>query len=261
MFYDGLLRAIYSTYFMPLTRIFSVFLLGILLIGVVGISRAQEALPAIAIAIPALADSIEEGSIICTYGDGFIPCNSPYAENIFGVVTTEPLIEIADSGLENPISVVQDGQVNLRVSTSNGIIFRGDRLTTSNTPGVAQKALKNGPILGFARQDFAPEDATEIGTIVASIDFEGRGYGFGEISSQLDSVPTFLRALIAGAVAIITIILSFMSFKRATQSGIEAIGRNPLAKGSIQVSLITNYAITAVFAFLGLVAAYIIVVL
>ena len=222
---------------------------------------AQDALPAIAISIPALENEVEDSSVICTYGDTYIPCSSPHAINMFGIVTAEPLIQIEDGNIENPISVVQNGQVNVRVSSVNGPIVVGDRLTSSNIPGVAQKATEDGPMLGYARQSYSSDDPNATGTILVTLDFDGEGNALSQAKHSLDSVPTFLRALLAGIVVLITFSLSLWNFKHASQSGIEAIGRNPLAKNSIQLGLITNYITTAVFAFLGLVAAYVIVVI
>ncbi|MBI2020028.1 SH3 domain-containing protein [Candidatus Daviesbacteria bacterium] len=57
------------------------------------------------------------------------------------------------------------GQIDVKVSTENGPIKVGDRLTTSNTPGVAMKATKPGQIVGRALAAYEESDPTKIGKI------------------------------------------------------------------------------------------------
>ena len=53
------------------------------------------------------------------------------------------------------------GQIQTKVSTVNGAIHRGDRITTSNIPGTGEKATKAGQIIGVALEDFDPNNSSQ----------------------------------------------------------------------------------------------------
>ena len=64
---------------------------------------------------------------------------------------------MGDSGLYDSSGkrlVALAGRVSTKISAENGAIARGDKLTYSNTPGVAVKAIAEGPTVGIALEDF-----------------------------------------------------------------------------------------------------------
>jgi F0F1-type ATP synthase membrane subunit c/vacuolar-type H+-ATPase subunit K len=70
-----------------------------------------------------------------------------------------------------------------------------------------------------------------------------------------------LRYLLAFLIAIIAFVLGFIYFGRVVRVGIEAIGRNPLARRMIQITMLFNILITIVIVLAGLLIAYLILVL
>lgn len=69
------------------------------------------------------------------------------------------------------------------------------------------------------------------------------------------SVQIF-RFIAAGMVIIICFIIGFFTFTRSVPKAIEAIGRNPLARTTILISMILNLGLTALVVIVGLVAAF-----
>jgi len=115
--------------------------------------------------------------------NGVKKSTTPYDKNILGVVSTKPGLVIGDTeGAESgsPTFVALSGRVLVRVSTENGPIQKGDMLTSSSIPGVAMKATKAGPIIGFALTSYEGE---EIGTAIV---FVNTTYSHGvELASLL----------------------------------------------------------------------------
>jgi hypothetical protein len=80
------------------------------------------------------------------------------------------------------------------------------------------------------------------------------------------TVPIFepiesLRYLLAIAIILISFTLGMIYFGRASRAGIEAIGRNPLAKKVIQFTVLLNISLTIIIILVGLGIAYLILVL
>jgi len=94
----------------------------------------------------------------------------PYDPAIAGVYSTRPALLIGDTdngqdgigiGGSGDINMKNDsvplalaGRVAVKVNNENGVIHRGDYLTSSSTAGVAMKATRPGNCLGIAMEDF-----------------------------------------------------------------------------------------------------------
>jgi hypothetical protein len=82
--------------------------------------------------------------------------------------------------------------------------------------------------------------------------------GFGE---ALQAPLGALRYLIAGFITLISFFFGFRFFASTSRSGVEAIGRNPLASKSILLSVVINTSITISIMLLGVAIGYMILVL
>lgn len=217
---------------------------------------------------------LKDGMIISSTGDGLKKSKSPYDAGMVGVIISNPTIVIHPQ-TDKTKAVISGGDNLVLVNKKNGNIKKGDFITSSDIPGVGQKAISNGYVVAIALDDFPKSgDNSSEGLIKASInihfDFiQGSAVGLGGLDqigqSLLNRVsnPTefvkLSRYLIAALVAIIAILLAFFSFARSVRNGIEAMGRNPLARASIQRGMIINAFLTAVIALFGLAAAYLII--
>lgn len=222
---------------------------------------AQDLMPGIAISInTGINLATETGLLVCQDEAVYKLCDQENTGKVVGITTLEPDIQIESSQNSNQTFVVQSGTAFIKVSENNGPVLANDLLTTSNTPGVAQKANDDSDSV-FA---IAVEDADKnTGTVVASIQLSPAvgTSRFEGVRQGLDSIPTFLRALLAALVVVTTFVIAALSFKKTSQASMEALGRNPLAKSSIQAGLLINTIATAAFAFVGLAAGYVIIIL
>lgn len=82
-----------------------------------------------------------------------------YQRDLIGIITTEPGLTLGQTA-ENAYGVALVGRVPVKVTTKNGTIKAGDVLTSSDTPGVAMKAVQAGPAIGKALEDMNPDSVT-----------------------------------------------------------------------------------------------------
>lgn len=90
-----------------------------------------------------------------------VKTETAYADNIFGVVSTNPGVELSDISESNgstelihPKPIALTGRIPTKVSTENGNIATGDYLTSSSTPGIAMKATHAGYVIGQALENY-----------------------------------------------------------------------------------------------------------
>ncbi len=70
------------------------------------------------------------------------------------------------SDADNPLPLALNGRVLIKVSNANGDIHVGDKLTSSNIPGVAMKATEEGPAIAIAMGDYT---SSEVGTVMGFV--------------------------------------------------------------------------------------------
>lgn len=218
-----------------------------------------------------LNDDVQNGDIICVYEQGLAKCSQEYDSALFGVYTTNPAVVMEDSEIENGKPVVREGLAQVRVNGQGGAIANGDLITTSLTAGIGMKATSNGYVLGMALDDYNPgsaEDTTTIQVLVnihPATTISGARGNLIQFIRRGAAVPVFqplesLRYLLAIIIILISFTLGLIYFGRASRAGIEAIGRNPLAKRVIQLTVFLNIVLTLVIVLVGLAIAYLILV-
>lgn len=214
----------------------------------------------------------QEGDLICAYKDGNRRCNVEYDPSIFGVISDNPSAGVEDTELPNAKNVLTSGVVKVRVSSINGNIAENDLVTSSQTPGVAQLATKNGYVLGAAQEPYQSSNSSEVGEISVAINIHPAAGLAGARSDLLQGLrqglaaPVFepldsFRYLLAALVIVIAFALGLIYFGKVARAGIEAIGRNPVARRMIEFSVIMNIVLTIIVVLIGLALAYLILVL
>lgn len=233
---------------------------------------AQTASVGVAVPIPLEGEGIENGMVVCEGETSFILCEIPYTTGILGVITDQPMMAFESEVLEGEERlVVSSGKARVLVRAVNGEISPGDSITTSEIPGVAQLATTNGYVLGTALEGFAPTNPDEQALIevVLNIHSEVRSGVSGSLLSLLASglsAPTTapleaLRYALAAFLVVVSFTLGFVYFGRVAKSGVEALGRNPLAGRMIQISVLLHITITIAIVLVGFGSAYLILVL
>lgn len=251
-------------------------LLFVLALGFTALSfkevRAQLTSSGFAVSIPLEDADTTEGDIVCSYDEGFSRCDTEYDSSMYGVITESASVSVEDTELENSRLVLTSGVATVNVTNANGAIEEGNFITSSETPGVGQKATRNGYVLGTAMEDFEPDSPDEVGQIQVTISIHpaagltGPGSNLLQFIREGLAVPLFeplesLRYLLAVLMVLISFTLGMVYFGRSSRAGIEAIGRNPLAKRVIQLTVFLNIVLTIVIVLVGLGIAYLILVL
>jgi hypothetical protein len=235
------------------------------------IVSAQLSSSGIAISTPIADTNVQDGDIICTYELGNQLCNSDYDTAIYGVVSDNPAAAVVDDELADARLVITSGITTVRVDSSNGNIAEGDFVTTSDRAGIGIRADRNGYVLGMALEGYESGDTNAVGRIQVMVNIHPTGALTGSRGNLLQfireglAVPVFnpvesLRYLLAVAIVLISFTLGMIYFGRASRAGIEAIGRNPLAKRVIQLTVVMNITLTIVIVLVGLAIAYLILI-
>lgn len=231
----------------------------------------QEFTPGIAKYYPIEGD-VSDGTLISFHEGAYQKSVEEYDSEVIGVIAENPAVSINSRISEKSYPVVDSGSVLVKVSTANGVIETGDKLTTSLIPGVAMKSVTEGPSIGIARESFDPADDKEIGKILVDLQLN---YTYSKYNKEYDQekflntnpltrlfdyyrTSTVLKFITASLVVLISFIFGFITFRKIASKGLEALGRNPLASKIIIFNLTMNTFITIMIVTSGFILAYII---
>lgn len=209
-----------------------------------------------------VADSkVKTGDIVVQTDKGIVRSTVPFDPRMLGVVVEFPVMS---SGLktDNTKSIMSSGRATVNVTATHGIINEGDFVTSSDKAGVGQKADIQGYILGKAMASY--KDTKKDGQIPVLVNMGSFSPGLnvaGALGALMASLitgfqntqnfPIVLRYVLAFLISLITLVISSTTFVRFMRHGLEAIGRNPLAKKTIVSGMILNAVITAVLTIAG----------
>lgn len=225
----------------------------------------------------------KEGDILVATDKGLVRGDKGFDNKMFGVIAVNPVIVYRNTRLNNGHPVIRSGTGTVNVTTLNGPIKFGDYITSSSIQGKGQKASESGYVLGIALGSFDGADAEEIdgpigkvksGSIPIAVRIEyaeltnprfaGRLFGFVG-SSFLENVNdpkkfgNVVRYFGAGLVVLLSFTFAFLTFSRSISKSVEALGRNPLAKSTIQFSMAINIGLLVLTGAIGIVAAFLII--
>lgn len=236
------------------------------------ISHAQNSLSGgVAVSLDIPASQVHDGDIISSTNEGYILTKIAYDTSMYGVVSKNPAVVIENNLDKNKTYLISHGEALVRVSAAEGAISKNDLITSSNTPGVAQKAIRNGYVLGNALENYS--NTKTVGTIMVAINPHFSNANTPNLRTNLltslreaGSAPFLspleaLRYLAAAIVTVLSFVIGFTYFGRVAAKGVEAVGRNPLAGRLIEFSVVLNIVLTAVIIGVGLAISYLILIL
>jgi hypothetical protein len=226
-------------------------------------------------------------SIIAKNIDNLTLTKIPYDTNMFGVIVDNPSM-LMRSPTGTGSAVMRNGEAFVNVTTLGGSITIGDFITSSTLPGKGQKAndFTQGYVLGVAISTFdgangsavsingkeyksgqikvaigvgpaSPVQIKASGGVLGTIQFMFASLAYNIQTSR--NLEKIIRYIIAAIVAILTIYINFRTFGKNITKGIESIGRNPLAKVSIQGMIILNSIMIGVISIAGIILALVII--
>lgn len=193
-----------------------------------------------------------------------VPATSGHNYQLLGLVADAPLIALSDGS--NQVQIVVSGISNALVSTINGDIKAGDKITASPIGGVGMKATDAGQVVGTAQADMSKSNLTsetvtdkygksqtiEVGHVPLQVSVSYFA-GVSDQGSLASILPPFilhtangiagqtvspLRVLISLLVLIFGFVIVGNMLQSAIRSNIIAMGRNPLAKQALHRELL-----------------------
>jgi len=209
----------------------------------------------IGFATPIDISDIQDGDIVSISDGSYRLSSGNYDSSMLGVASFDPALAVGSSTIKSA-TVISSGTALVRVSSLNGPIRRGDFLTSSSIPGIAVKADGFGYVLGTALDDHLETDTEKLGKITVLVNVKVH-----TPFANLRAAPSqALRYLLAFVVAAASVILGFTYFGKVARSGVEAVGRNPLAARLINLSVFLNLFLTLGIIAAGSVIAYTILI-
>ena len=149
------------------------------------------------------------------------------------------------------------GKSFVRVSSINGEIHAGDFISSSVIPGIGAKVDGYGEVLGIALADYREADHEKIGKIPVAINIGVNTPLTRFAAHPIETLRYFLALLIGSS----SVIVGLIYFGKVARSGVEALGRNPLAARMIQVGVFLNLLLTFGIIVTGAVIAYGIIII
>ncbi len=212
------------------------------------------------------------GSIISHKGNEYTLAIEPYDTEIIGVVVENSSVSILEPTQTPRHLILQSGEAQILVSNTNGDIKKGDYITSSTQAGTGQKADKSGFVIGKATEDFLASNGNEPGLVWSTVEPKHAfinntvktnlldALRSGALSPLLNPVES-LRYILAALIVVATFVIGFSTFGKTSGRTIEALGRNPLAQGTIRTAMIFNTILAFGVMLIGLALAYLILVL
>jgi F0F1-type ATP synthase membrane subunit c/vacuolar-type H+-ATPase subunit K len=228
-----------------------------------------------------------DGDILSYSEKGIVLSTKENDEKIFGIIETEPLVAYRRND-NTGMPVIRNGTVDVNVTTINGPINTGDLVTSSVVPGKGERSKISGYIVGVAMESFSETDGEEFDYNPPAGTGQARKVRTGKINVALkieyseittarsanrlfdainaaffrnvndpERFVNIVRYLLAGLAVVIAFLISFFTLARSIPKGIEALGRNPLARNTIQFGIILNIIFTVGIALVGIAAAII----
>ena len=232
--------------------------------GLIGSKVYAQSLPnlsSVAVNIAISDSDVSEGHIIAKVGEEYKKANKPADINIYGVVVSAPILSVKPKS-DKTRAVVSSGEVLVKVNTKGGEIAVGDFITSSESAGVGQKAGDSGYVLGKALQEY--KDSSRDGQILVSVapqyftnTIGARGpagtiaKGVADAFGDPVKFSKFSRYFLGALVGIIAFAAAVFAFIRFISTGLEAMGRNPLAKRTIITGMIVSASVVIVLALAG----------
>ncbi len=222
-----------------------------------------------------------EGDILKATDKGLVRTTIGFDNKVFGIIQNSPLLVYRTETKGKP--VVRSGIAEVNVTTLNGPIKYGDYITSSSIAGKGQKAAESGYTVGMALGAFTGEGAPQVDgpkgkvgsgkipiavrieyTELSNPRFAGRLFGFVgtallENVSDTKQIGNVVRFVTAGLVLLLSFTFGFLTLSRSISKSIEALGRNPLARSAILLSIIINIVLLIVTGVIGIVASILII--
>lgn len=248
---------------------------GLLLFTILFISKttyAQNSFFTIATKYEIKGENIKPGMIVTNDGQSITVSKFAYDPNIFGIIVNSPAITIGKK-VENAetYEVSTIGTVSVLITNENGVVKKGDYITSSSIDGVGMRADQAGRVVGMAVSDSKEEISGEQ-LVLVSLNYENieekalrrvgavRSAGSAPFLNQLslsslsEYFPNSGVIKLIGIIVILvmTFSLSVLYYTQISKKEVEALGRNPLATKTIEKNMVLHGAVAVLICVGGL---------
>lgn len=231
--------------------------------------RAQEqTYRGVADYVPMAASEIVlHGQLVRFFDGAYTLSSTPYDDHLVGVVSRSPSLALSAVGKVGAVPLVTTGTTPVMIK---GALSVGDFVTSSNTPGVGQRAEQPGYIIGRALASFEPASPNATGLVLTTVGVQfmwppGTGVPLGAVLANpreaVGKLPPSLRYLAALVTVLLALMAGYLIYSRTSASTVAALGRNPLAKNTIIVLAGFQTLATLALVAVGLVLGYFILIL
>lgn len=221
---------------------------------------------------------IRRGMIVTNNGKRITISSQTYDPNMFGVVTEKPAISLSQKDVDGQTyPVATSGNVPVLVTDANGLIQKGDYITSSSERGIGMKVNEPGRVLGIALESMsATSDGHDL--IMVSLNYETvSGDSLSNTTTNTENeynvhidgnkifttndgetipILTLIKYISAGLIAVISFSGSLIYYIQISKKEVEALGRNPLASKIIHRNMFFHGLVMAVMCIGGLAMAY-----
>lgn len=192
----------------------------------------------------------------------------PGDKDAFGIVVKNPVLLLSSGNAGTPI--ITSGEVSVNVTTKNGPISVGDYVSPTSISGMGAKAINSDSyIIGTALSSFsgtASSTASNTKKIYSGSIQMLFLHRINPLASADQNIPRsieigkniifhVMKYVLATLVAVGTVYAAFKVSNSSMRAGLISIGRNPLAKTSINSMLIINAIMIILISAIGLSAA------
>ena len=208
----------------------------------------------------------DDGNIVTSTPKGYTLSKTPYDSQVIGVISKYPAISIRENKGQKGLPVINMGSVFVKVVGSGGAIKRGDFVTSSTVPGVGMKATENGFVIGEALENATFSKSSDIKSVLIRLnlhylELNKGGSSFMDIFNiskiaVREKPNKALQYIIAALIIVASFAFGFFIFAKVVNTGIEALGRNPLAGRRIQLSIVFNLVLIIIVIITGVGLAY-----
>ena len=204
-----------------------------------------------------------DGDIISNTDQGLVRSATTADIHLFGIIVDKPLVVFKEPGATGS-AVVRNGIAEVNVTEDEGPVKKGDYVTSSEKAGKGKKAIRSGYVIGQAVADAAGgrvltalriEYAEVTTPRSANRLMEMLGSTFFKNVQDPSKFAEIVRYILAAVVVLLSFLFGFFTFSRSIPKSIEAIGRNPLSRSAILISIGINVFLMIVSCLLGLAAA------
>jgi len=204
-----------------------------------------------------ITQNVEDGDIISSSPQGYTVSTKSYDSQVVGIVAKKPAIALKTDREQGGIPVVNVGTALVKVTGTNGNIKKSDFITTSDQKGVGMKATRSGYVIGQALEDVTFKKKTDVMIMAINLNLHfvqsnatvndsiTQIFSISQMAAYEEPLKVFKYVISAG-VLILSFAFGFLIFSRAINSGIQALGRNPLAGRMIQLSIIFNVVLVII---------------